>query len=133
MVIYAERNVNDVEVNRFVTSVPANDKAGPRKNKEEARVAVNVVYNYSLGLPGPLHYISVIEDEMAKQGAPWDLPDLTSKNDRGPSALQRIQASCQDHGLSVSSHILAVRVLIMDALAAFDSSRDGIESLGEHR
>lgn len=58
-------------------------------------------------------------------------PNLTFKDDRGPSTLQRIQILRRYHGLSVPSYDQAVRVIIKNALVALHSSRDGAEPLAE--
>lgn len=47
--------------------------------------------------------------------------------------MQRIQILCRDYGLSVSSEVQAVQVLIKDSLAALGSSHDGAASLVKHR
>lgn len=112
---------------RFLWSVPVKIIAGPRKNLDEARAAVNAVYYFLSGFLGPSDYDPVVEDEIAKEDAPWDLCVLTFKNDRGPSALQGIQSLCRNHDLSVSSDVQSVQVFIKDAFAALDSRGDVAE------
>lgn len=60
-----------------------------------------------------------------------DLCASTSKSDHISSALQRIQALCPDHCLSVQSVVRSIQVLVKDALVAMGSSGDGAESLVE--
>lgn len=39
----------------------------------------------------PAFDVPIVEDETVEEVVPWDLSYLTSKDDRGPSDLQRIQ------------------------------------------
>lgn len=58
---------------------------------------------------------------------------MTSRNDRGSSALKRTQALCRDYGLSVPTDVHTVQVLIKDAFVVLGSSRDCAESFIEHK
>lgn len=58
---------------------------------------------------------------------------MTFRNDLGPLALQRNQALCRYHGISVPSDVRAVQVLVKGALVTLGSSRDRAELLVEHK
>lgn len=63
--------------------------------------------------------VPIVENDAVEGDSQWDLIDLTGKDDRGPSALQRVQDFCRTYGLSVPSYVLSVRELMKDALTAF--------------
>lgn len=126
------KNIDDGHVKRFVRSVSVKFKTGPGKTLEVGRAAVNVVYNSSSGFSGPSNGVPVVEDEIFKQDAPYNLRNLTSRNDHAPSAWQHIKALWRDNGLFVPSHVSDVQGLIKDALAALGSSEDSPELLVEH-
>lgn len=94
---------------------------------------MNAAYRSSLGFPGSSENFSVVEDDIIEQCAPSDLRNPKSRNNRGLSVLQRFQPLRRVYGLSVPNDNQAVQVLLMDALAAFGSSRDGAEALVEQK
>lgn len=81
---------------------------------------------------GSLDDVSVVESKIIEYDAFWDLSDLTSENDRGPSALKLIQCLCPDCGLYVPNDVPLAPIFLSDALAALSSLRDGAASLVEH-
>lgn len=90
---------------------------------EAAETASTDVDSFSHS-PDPAYDVPIVENEFVVEGSPWDLGDLTSKNDRGLSALQQIQDLCQTYGLSVRSNVWSVQVLRKDTLGAFASAGD---------
>lgn len=59
----------------------------------------------------------------------WGICDLTSKNDRGLSALKRAQYLWWDYSLSALTHVHAVNVSLKDTSVALGSNHDGAEFL----
>lgn len=118
---------------RFVRSVPAKFKPGPRITVEEVRTAENAAYGSSWGSTSSSEDVTVIEDEIVEEHAPSDPRVLTSGNDRGHFALQHIQSFYRDHGLSIPTDVNEEQVLLKDVLQALGLSHDGAESLLEHR
>lgn len=124
-----EKNTDHVEVKRFVRSVPAKFLPGARKTVAEARTAVRAMYRSSSGFSQPVDDVAFVEGQVVEEDARYDLCDLTSRDEHGPCALQRMQGLCRDYFLPVSSDARAVQNLIKDALAYMGSHRDGDESL----
>lgn len=84
--------------------------------------AVNFAVASAAHFPNPASYVPIIEYESVKKDSPWVVKDFTSRDDCGPSALQRIPEPRRTYGLSVSSDVRSVRRVIKDALAAFAST-----------
>lgn len=108
-------------------------KPRPRKNFEEVRTTGHVTYGFWSGYPVSSNNVSDVENGFAEEVAPRDLCELTSNNDRGPSALQQMQAIQRDYGLSVAIDVQAVQILLKKALLNSDSSRIGALSLIEQK
>lgn len=125
----AKRNADDVQVKRFCSVFPVKFRSGSIKYLEEERVAVSAMDDYSSCIPDLEDDVPVFEYEIIKEDTRWNLRDLVSKKDRGPTNLRRIQALRRDHGLFVPSDVQAIQVLIKDALAALGSHCDGNGSL----
>lgn len=66
--------------------------------------------------------VAIVENEVIEKDSPRDLPDSTSKDDRDPSPLRRIQELCRTYDLSVPSDVRLVQHLMKDALEAFASA-----------
>lgn len=69
--------------------------------------------------------VPIVEEDIIEENSPWNLRHLTSKNDQGPSALQRIQELRRSYGLSALMDFRSVQKVIRDTLATFAS--DGSE------
>lgn len=89
-----KRDVDDVQAKRFVRSVPVKRNSGPRKTLEEALTAVIAAYCSVSGFSGSSNDVPIVEDEIFEEDVPWNLRDFRSKNNRGLSASQRVQALC---------------------------------------
>lgn len=73
----------------------------------------------SADFQGPASDVPIFDDEVVEEDSWWGVKDLTSKDDRGPTALQRVQDLCRIIGLSVPSDVLSVQRLVKVALAPF--------------
>lgn len=82
---------------------------------------MDAVYDSSSRFLGPLDDVPDVEYEIVKQDVPWNPRELTFKNERGLSSFLCIQSLCRDHGLSIPSDVLAIKVLVKDAVAALGS------------
>lgn len=58
----AKRNVDDVQMKRFVRVVSVKFKLGPRKTLEDACVAVSAVHSSSSGFPDLSQDVPIVED-----------------------------------------------------------------------
>lgn len=77
--------------------------------------------------------IPVVVDEIIEKDAPWDLRNLTAKNDCERSCLQRIQALYQNHDLMVQSDVQFAQSFIKDTLAALVSRMSDKKLLEEYK
>lgn len=69
---------------------------------------MTAVYGSSSGFPSQADGAPAVNNEIVTENDPWDLYDLSSTNDRRPSAFQYIQALCPDNGLSIASDTSAM-------------------------
>lgn len=69
-------------------------KSGPRMTLAEGPDATSSVVNSTSDFPDSASNVPIYENEIIEEDSPWDLKDLTSKDDRGPSASKRIQKLC---------------------------------------
>lgn len=97
-------------------------KSGSGMALPEAPNVVSSVVDSSVEFADPTSNISIVEDETVKEDSPWNVRDLSFKDDRIHSALQRIQDLCRSYAFSVPSNIRSVSEVIKDALDPFTSA-----------
>lgn len=95
----------------------------------KATDSVSSVFNSSATFPDTAFDESLVQNESIERDPPLDVEDLTSKNDRGTSALQQIREICKTYDLSVPSDVRSVWLLVRDKLAAFNSLGENKTSL----
>lgn len=76
---------------------------------------------------GPTVDVFMVEDEIVEENVSWDLRDMMSKDNCGPSSLRYVQDYRRTHGLSVPSDARFVQKLIEETLVALVSA-DGDEA-----
>lgn len=77
----SERTVNDVLVRKSVGAVSFVIRSGPRKTIAKAADAVSSVVDSSNDFPKPASDILIAENEVVEEDWPWNLSDLTLKDD----------------------------------------------------
>lgn len=92
-----------------------------RKSLVEAAEAVRSVFDYFANFPDPVSNVPIVKDDVIEDDSPWYLIDLTSKDDLGRCALQRIQELCRAYGFSVALDVLSIQALFKYALAPYAS------------
>lgn len=85
------RTASDVQVKKWARVVSVVCKPGYRRTLTAATDAVISVFHSFPDFPGPASEVPIVEDYVFEKYPPWYLSDLSSKDDRGPSALERIQ------------------------------------------
>lgn len=101
----SKRTFSNVKVKKWVRVVSFLFKPGHRKNLTEVPDAVRSFLDSSTDVPDVASDIRIVEDGIVDEDSPWDLRDLTSKEDRAPSALRRMQELFRTYGLSFSSNV----------------------------
>lgn len=121
-----KRTVSDVQVRRWVKVLPFKFQPGPRKTCEKAARAVTSMLGSSAEFLDPADDMPVFENSLVEEDAPCDLWELTFRNDREPSVLQRLQKHCQAYGLAVPSDVHSVQKLLSEALTKLNfANKDG--------
>lgn len=64
----------------------------------EVAEAVSFVVVSSTDFPDPASDVPIVEDKLFEKDLPWDLRELTSKDDHGLSDLRRTQELRQNYG-----------------------------------
>lgn len=96
----------------YVGVVPVKFDPVLRKTHEEAVHAVSSLLGSSADFPDSANDMLISEDIIVEEDALCDLRDLSSKHDRGPSALQPMQELCQTYCLAVPSDARAVQEIL---------------------
>lgn len=91
----SQRTVSDVQLKKSVGVISDVFKPGHRKTFAVAADAVSSIIDTSTDLQNPAPDVFIVENEIVMEYGPWDLRDLSSKNDRGHTPLQRIQELCR--------------------------------------
>lgn len=96
------RMVSDVQVKRCVEVLLVNFKTRPKKMVGNAAHAVNSVRDFLVDFPDPADDMPTSENDIIEEDAPWDLRDLSFKDDGEPSAWRRVQQLSQNIWLSTT-------------------------------
>lgn len=115
----SKRKASNVQNKKWIGMVFVVFKSRHRKVLGEEADAVSSVVDSSADFPDPAFDVPIIKDEIDEEDSPWDIRDLTFKNSRGPSTLQRIQRLCRTYGLSVHSDVQSVQGVSKDAFEVF--------------
>lgn len=86
----AKKKANGKQVKKWVKMVSVTFKHEHRKTLAEKADAVSSVVDSSADCPDPASDVFVVEIEIVKKEAPWDLRDMKSKDDRSPFGVQWI-------------------------------------------
>lgn len=119
-------------IERLIVIVPVKFRPGLWKMHEGAAHTVSSVPGSLTDVKDPAVDMPVSEDDIGEQDAPQDLRDMTSKHDRGPSALQRMQEFFQMYGLARPSDFSAVQMILratLTVLASADKNQTSFASL----
>lgn len=130
---FAKRTASDVYVKRWIGVFIVRYKSGRRKTLKEKASPNGAVLGCLMNVPDPAVDVSVVENDTIERGNPWDLGDLTSTNDGGPSAQESVQKLCRTYGLAVPSNFLSVQKIIKDKLTALASNQVDKASLVERK
>lgn len=118
---------------RWVGVLPFQFNPGKWKTHEQAAHAVSSVLGSSTDIPDPTDDMPSSDSDIVEEDTPRILRDLTSRDDRRPSALQQVQYLCQRCGLAVPSDFRAVQKLLSDSLASLVSADKSGASLANLR
>lgn len=128
------RTASDVLVRKWVEFVSVVLNPGHRKTLVGATNAVSSMFDTSADFSDPAANVPIVEDGIVEEDLHWDLRDLTSKDDCGLSAMQRVQKRFQTYGLSVLSDVWSVQQVIREALVELpivDGDKTSLPNLKE--
>lgn len=114
--------VSVFQVKKWVVVVSVELRSGIQKTLPQAADTASSVSDSSADSRDPESDVPIVENEIVEEDSPWDLIDLTSKDDCASSTLQRTQELCRSYGGSVPSDVRSVQGAIKDGLAAFASA-----------